>query len=70
MDYPNRFRLKVIGRARILESGADPALEAKLVSEPGARVDRIFVLDVVGFDWNCSQHITPRYTNEELEMAR
>jgi predicted pyridoxine 5'-phosphate oxidase superfamily flavin-nucleotide-binding protein len=70
MDYPNRIRLKVIGRARILESGADPALEAKLVAEPSARVDRIIVLDVVGFDWNCSQHITPRYTKEELEMGR
>jgi hypothetical protein len=72
MDYPNQTRLKVIGRARIVEPGEDPALEARLRpggNGPGAngpRVERIFVLTVVGFDWNCSQHITPRYSREEL----
>ncbi len=69
MDYPGRTRLKIIGHARILNPGEDPAIEAQLTTEPGARVERIFVLDVVGFDWNCSQHITPRYTREELEVA-
>jgi hypothetical protein len=67
MDYPNRTRLKVIGHARIAEPGDDPALEARLrVGANGPRVERIFVLTVVGFDWNCSQHITPRYSREEL----
>ena len=69
MDYPGRTRLKIIGHARILEPGENPAIESKLIPEPGAKVDRIFVLEVVGFDWNCSQHITPRYTREELELA-
>jgi uncharacterized protein len=67
MDYPNQTRLKVIGHARIVEPGEDPALETRL--RPGAngpRVERIFVVTVVGFDWNCSQHITPRYSREEL----
>jgi predicted pyridoxine 5'-phosphate oxidase superfamily flavin-nucleotide-binding protein len=72
MDYPNQTRLKVIGRARIVEPGEDPALEARLRPGPngpgtnGPRVERIFVLTVVGFDWNCSQHITPRSSREEL----
>ncbi len=68
MDYPNRTRLKIIGHARWIEPGADPKLEAKL-ADPlrRARVERIFVLDVVGFDWNCNQHITPRYTRDEME---
>ena len=69
MDYPGRTRLKIIGHARILEPGENPAIESHLFPEPGARVERIFVLDVVGFDWNCSQHITPRYTRQELEIA-
>jgi predicted pyridoxine 5'-phosphate oxidase superfamily flavin-nucleotide-binding protein len=69
MDYPGRTRLKIIGHARILEPCEDAAIESKLITEPGARVERIYVLDVVGFDWNCSQHITPRYTRQELELA-
>src|ERR1700760_2249612 len=55
MNYPTPARLKVIGRARIVEPGEDPALEARLgVGGNGPRVERIFVLTVVGFDWNCS----------------
>ncbi len=68
MDYPRRTRLKIIGRARAIEPGTDPALEAKVqMVERKTRVERIFLLDVVGFDWNCSQHITPRYSREEME---
>lgn len=69
MDYPGRTRLKIIGHARVLKPGENPAIEAQLIPDPGTRVERIFLLDVVGFDWNCSQHITPRYTREELEVA-
>ena len=67
MDYPGRTRLKIIGHARILEPGENPVIEARLIPEPGTRVERIFALNVVGFDWNCSQHITPRYSHAELE---
>jgi hypothetical protein len=67
MDYPDQIRLKVIAHARIVEPGGDPALEARLrTGTNGPRVERIFVLSVVGFDWNCSQHITPRYSRTEL----
>jgi len=67
MDYPNRTRLKIIGHARLVEPGAEPALETRIRAPQGrTRVERIFVIDVVGFDWNCSQHITPRYTREEI----
>lgn len=68
MDYPNRTRLKIIGHARILDAGARADIEARLVVEAGARVDRIFVLEVVGFAWNCSQHITPRWSAGEMQM--
>ncbi len=67
MDYPDQARLKIIGHAQILNPGEDPALEDRVRrGMPGARLERIVVIDVVGFDWNCSQHITPRFTREEL----
>ncbi len=67
MDYPHQARLKIIGHARILELGDDPALEA-LLRQPAypATIDRIFVISIVAYDWNCSQHITQRYTDAEL----
>ena len=67
MDYPNRTRLKIIGHARWIEPGTDPELEARLGSlPPRTRVARVIVVKVTGFDWNCNQHITPRYTREEM----
>jgi hypothetical protein len=65
MDYPNRTRLKIIGHAQVLEPGEDCDVEAQLVTERGARVENIVVITVVGYDWNCSQHITPRFTRED-----
>ena len=67
MDYPGRTRLKIIGHARMLDPGEDPEIEARLIPQPNARIERIIVLEVVGFDWNCSQHINPRYSKEELQ---
>lgn len=68
MDYPNQARLKVIGHAKAVEANAE--LEAK-IAVPGyaARVQRVIVIEVVGFDWNCSQHITPRWTEEEVRAV-
>jgi predicted pyridoxine 5'-phosphate oxidase superfamily flavin-nucleotide-binding protein len=70
MDYPHQARLKIIGHARIVEPGEDPILEAKLqqLAYP-ARIERILVISVVGYDWNCSQHITPRFTEQEFAHA-
>jgi uncharacterized protein len=69
MDYPNRRRLKILGRARSV--GADePALLARL-HDAGypARVERGLVMTLEAFDWNCPQHITPRYTEAEIAEA-
>jgi uncharacterized protein len=67
MDYANRRRLKVMARARFAEPGEEPVL-AELVALPGyrARVERIAILRVEAFDWNCPQHITPRFTESEI----
>ena len=73
MDYPNRTRLKIIGHAQIVEPGQDAALEAQVAPlksgvNRGPKVERIYRLRVVGFDWNCNQHITQRFSLEELAM--
>ena len=70
MDYPNRRRLKILGRARIVSVEDDPELVASLMPEGyKALAERAYIIDVVGFDWNCPQHITPRFTEAELAQA-
>ncbi len=66
MDYPNRRRLKILGTVDVLDAADDPVLRAA-VSAPGEpAAERIMLLHVAAFDWNCSQHITPRYSEREL----
>ncbi|MBS0374708.1 MAG: pyridoxamine 5'-phosphate oxidase family protein [Proteobacteria bacterium] len=69
VDYPARRRLKLLGRARLVER-ADGATLARLAT-PGylAAVERGFLIDVEAYDWNCPQHLTPRYTAAEVEQA-
>ncbi len=70
MDYPNRRRLKILGRARIVSAEDDPELVASLMPEGyNALAERAYIIDLVGFDWNCPQHITPRFTEAELAQA-
>ena len=70
MDYPNRRRLKLIGHAQVIEPDGDPALLDRLTSGGYKAVpERAFVIEVVGLDWNCPQHITPRFTEDEIAAA-
>ncbi len=65
MDYANRRRLKILARARVDD---DPELIRSLRHEDyKAKIERAVILDVEAFDWNCPQHITPRYTMDEVE---
>jgi hypothetical protein len=70
MDYPDRARLKVFGRARYTDARDDPAAARALVV-PGDRgvVEQVVTVTVVAYDWNCHQHITPRYSVAELRAA-
>jgi hypothetical protein len=70
MDYARRKRLKVWARARIVHAGEDPDLLARL-GDPGYRatVERAVVLTIEALDWNCPQHITPRFTEAEIADA-
>jgi predicted pyridoxine 5'-phosphate oxidase superfamily flavin-nucleotide-binding protein len=69
MDYPNRQRLKIWAEGRVVDREEDEVLVESLNPEGyGAKAERAFLLEVKAFDWNCPQHITPRYTMEEIEL--
>lgn len=67
IDYAEQIRLKIIGHARTVEAADDPDLMEQLRT-PGydARIERAFIITVEGYDWNCPQHIMPRFTQEEI----
>ena len=68
MDYPNRQRIKIWGRARVVED--DPELMERLLT-PGykAKPERAILFEVEAWDANCPQHITPRYSEDEIAPA-
>jgi predicted pyridoxine 5'-phosphate oxidase superfamily flavin-nucleotide-binding protein len=68
MDYVARERLKVIGHARVIDAKVDFP-EKPLLETPGFKAERYFLVDVVGYDWNCPKYITPRYTAEQVEAV-
>ena len=70
VDYPTRTRLKLYAKASIVELEEDPALYAQLDMEGYQfRPERMMVFDVDAYDWNCQQHIMPRYSIEEINKA-
>ncbi len=70
MDYPNRVRLKILGRARVEDAKAHPDLVARFAGGvASARVERIVFVDIVSFDWNCPKYITPRFTEAQVAAA-
>ena len=67
MDYPRRARLKIYARAEKLALDADASLLARVMdADYVARPERIFRLRLEAFDWNCPQHVTPRFTEREI----
>ncbi|NSL19874.1 pyridoxamine 5'-phosphate oxidase family protein [Agrobacterium tumefaciens] len=70
MDYARRARLKIYVHVDRLTLDADPTLN-DLVSDPTykGRAEGIFRLRLEAYDWNCPQHITPRYTQQQVEQA-
>ncbi|MBL4645214.1 MAG: pyridoxamine 5'-phosphate oxidase family protein [Rhizobiales bacterium] len=68
MDYPNRKRLKIWGRVKLVETSDNPLLIKQLQPENyRAFPERAVVITVEAIDWNCPQHIPQRMTREELE---
>jgi uncharacterized protein len=68
MDYPYQTRLKILGRVEVHENDAEAAafLKSFPPTDRSDVVERVILIHVEGFDWNCPQHITPRYTVEEF----
>jgi hypothetical protein len=78
VDYPSQSRLKILGRAELIEPDKDATRFAELIdrvrdpetfSGYGAQVEAIMVVHVEAFDWNCQQHIVPRYTTEQVQQV-
>jgi predicted pyridoxine 5'-phosphate oxidase superfamily flavin-nucleotide-binding protein len=70
VDYPAQTRLKILGRAEILEGErAKEWIERVRVPGYKAVIERVFVIRVEAFDWNCPQHITPRFTVDQMRDA-
>lgn len=70
MDYARRARLKIYARAEILALDADPDLTMRFTASAyRVRLERIFRLTLEGFDWNCPQHINPRYSGAQVAEA-
>jgi len=67
MDYPNKRRLKLLGRIHILGVEDQEKLDKLKLDDYRARVERGFLINVEAFDWNCPQHITPRYSQAEVD---
>lgn len=70
VDYPAQTRLKILGYAEIVD-GEQATEWIKRIRDSGykAVIERVFVIRVEAFDWNCPQHITPRFTTEQIQEA-
>ncbi|GGN90938.1 pyridoxamine 5'-phosphate oxidase family protein [Nocardia rhizosphaerihabitans] len=70
MDYAAQSRMKIFGRARVVEAAEDPELLASLVVDGyRAQVERAVLIEVEAFDWNCRQHIPPLYPRAAVAEA-
>ncbi|MGF1531061.1 MAG: pyridoxamine 5'-phosphate oxidase family protein [Puniceicoccaceae bacterium] len=70
MDYPRRERLKILGHGRVEDARQHPELVTRFAPDGSEKVvERVFLIDVVSYDWNCPKYITPRYTASEVEQV-
>lgn len=68
MDYAHQRRLKILARVKIKDAAEAPELIEELrMPAYKAKIERAMTLHVEGFNWNCPQHITPRYTIDEIK---
>lgn len=71
MDYPHRRRLKIFATVRVFEADeAADLIERLAPTDYPAKIERAMILHVDAFDWNCPQHITPRYTVDEIRQLQ
>jgi hypothetical protein len=65
LHHATKQRVKLWGRARIVEG--NEALQ-NLLAMPGypGRIERAILFELTAWDANCQQHITARYSEEEI----
>lgn len=69
MDYENQRRLKILAETEVKDAADAPELIEKLKDENyEAKIERAIIFHIKAFDWNCPQHITPRYTLDEIKL--
>ena len=70
VDYPSQSRLKLLGRVQVFEGDAAREWIERL-REPGSKdvIERVYLIRVEAFDWNCPQHIMRRFTEEQIRQA-
>jgi predicted pyridoxine 5'-phosphate oxidase superfamily flavin-nucleotide-binding protein len=66
MDYPRKGRLKMLARAKFVDPQPNPRLAERLAQDGAPAPERLVILDVEGFDWNCPKYITPRFDEDEM----
>ena len=69
MDYANKTRLKLLGRAHLIAADDTKTLERLQIADYRARIERAMLITVEAYDWNCPQHITPRFSEAEVLSA-
>lgn len=70
MDYPARARLKIFAKAEIIELKDNPELVSKFdLGDYQYRPERMILFHIEAYDWNCPQHIVPRFTIDEIQKA-
>jgi predicted pyridoxine 5'-phosphate oxidase superfamily flavin-nucleotide-binding protein len=69
LDYAQRARIKVLGHARFVEDPADPDCQVLASHADTGRIERAVIIDVAAIDWNCRQHITPKFTEVQIRDA-
>ncbi|NKB71204.1 MAG: 2Fe-2S iron-sulfur cluster binding domain-containing protein [Candidatus Latescibacteria bacterium] len=66
MDYTSRTRIKIWGTAKVVED--DPQLMERLADpDYHGKPERAFLFRIALWDKNCPQHITPRYTEKQIQ---
>ena len=69
MDYPHQARLKILGNVEVLRWNEAPEWKNQLPIPANGRPERVVLIHLVAFDWNCPQHIPQRWTIEELQQT-
>jgi len=67
IDYSQRRRIKIWGRARFVEGDAELLARVSHADDP-ERPERVLVFTVEAWDENCPRHITPRFTEAQIAV--